>query len=226
MSGAAPGPAGRRPPRPSRSTSPSSRCATARSTCCSSRPRERTVRRAGGRCPAGASARRNRSTRPRARELPAPTAARDVYLEQLYTFGQPRRDPARPGRLGGLRRAGARIPSESTGAARRQVRGGGVAPGVAAAAARLRPRGRRAARGRRGCAPSSSTPTSSTPCCPPSFTLGELQSALRGHPRATARPAELPAQGALARPAPSAAVACVAARTVPRRCMHSAAAGR
>jgi 8-oxo-dGTP diphosphatase len=28
-----------------------------------------------------------------ARELPAPTAARDVYLEQLYTFGQPRRDP-------------------------------------------------------------------------------------------------------------------------------------
>jgi 8-oxo-dGTP diphosphatase len=28
-----------------------------------------------------------------ARELPAPTAARDVYLEQLYTFGQPSRDP-------------------------------------------------------------------------------------------------------------------------------------
>lgn len=28
-----------------------------------------------------------------ARELPAPTGARDVYLEQLYTFGQPRRDP-------------------------------------------------------------------------------------------------------------------------------------
>jgi 8-oxo-dGTP diphosphatase len=28
-----------------------------------------------------------------ARELPVPTAARDVYLEQLYTFGQPRRDP-------------------------------------------------------------------------------------------------------------------------------------
>jgi len=28
-----------------------------------------------------------------ARELPAPAAARDVYLEQLYTFGHPRRDP-------------------------------------------------------------------------------------------------------------------------------------
>jgi 8-oxo-dGTP diphosphatase len=28
-----------------------------------------------------------------ARELPARTAVRDVYLEQLYTFGQPQRDP-------------------------------------------------------------------------------------------------------------------------------------
>jgi 8-oxo-dGTP diphosphatase len=28
-----------------------------------------------------------------ARELPAGAAARDVYLEQLYTFGQPQRDP-------------------------------------------------------------------------------------------------------------------------------------
>jgi ADP-ribose pyrophosphatase YjhB (NUDIX family) len=28
-----------------------------------------------------------------ARELPAPAAARDVYLEQLYTFGHPQRDP-------------------------------------------------------------------------------------------------------------------------------------
>jgi 8-oxo-dGTP diphosphatase len=28
-----------------------------------------------------------------ARELPGPAPARDVYLEQLYTFGHPRRDP-------------------------------------------------------------------------------------------------------------------------------------
>ena len=138
-----------------------------------------------------------------ARELPAPTAARDVYLEQLYTFGQPRRDPrgrvvsvAYVGLVADPERVSGAAPDKYAGVAWHPVSrlpplAYDHAAVVRLAVTRLR-------------AKLQYTNLAYT-LLPPSFTLGELQSLYEAILGREARSSELPAPGALARPAPSAA---------------------